>query len=311
MVTAAQRLDGAATRRRAPAGTRRRALVSAALALAMLHLPLALGYGFLLRRSFGRLLEAGVLPAAEFLAPFPLHWPRMFALALFSVDVALWVALVSLLPLDDPAASVFGRARLRLRRRWLVAHAPVVPLVATLVGAHLHARALASTGAGALFFDVRRVASGLRLAGAWVEIESLLLISMTAIFLVHIVLLAGIARFWPWLRNALATLAAAWLLATASTFVLIPLGAGPLPRLARGALAEIDVACPGFDGSDLDTRIAEAFSAFHRTAADAPALREYPPWRVPRTITLPPALARLPAAGLPVVVDGAPAVGGL
>ncbi len=297
--------DGGRGRRRAPRGTRRRALLSAALSTAALQVPLALGYGFLLHYSWLQMLDDGIVPAVEFYAPFPLHWPRMFALALFSIDVGVWVALVALLPLSGPSGSVFEQTRRRLRRRWLIAHAPLVPLVAILIGSHLHARALISTGAGALFFDMRQVATGTRLAGAWSGTETLLLASLSAIFFVHVSLLAGITRPWPWLRNTALAVAGAWALALVSTAALLPLGSRGLLGATTEARRAVTEACPDLARAAIDERIAAAYSAFHRTSADSPAMRDWLPTDIPRTVVVLPPLPRLPAAGIPVSLEAA------
>ncbi|HHN74957.1 MAG TPA: hypothetical protein ENK10_06980, partial [Acidobacteria bacterium] len=172
-----------------------------AATLAMVFLPLVVGYALLQRLNWQQIVATGVYPASVFYAGFPLQIPRLLVLSLFAVDLAFWLGLLTLLPLDE-GDSVFIDARRRMRRRWLLAHAPVVPIAALLVGARLYAEALSLSGAGAAWFDAARLAGGGAPAAAtWVHGESLLLVSLATCFLVHLALLAGLVRFGHWLRN--------------------------------------------------------------------------------------------------------------
>jgi hypothetical protein len=291
---------------------KRRALLAGALAVLILFVPLTVGYAQLQQKSWQQMAAASVHPAPHYYAPSPLQAPRIAILALFAVDVGMWVALFLLVPLEQTPGHVFTTARRRLRRRWLYAHAPVISVVAMLTGARLHGLSLSSSGAGAAWFDPRLIATGHGFAPeVWSRGESLLLTSLAACFIVHISLLSGIGRAWHWLRNLLAAGLAAAALTALGTFVVLPRADGGLMRAAQQARAASAEACTAISQLTPVERAGEIFSAFARTGQASPAFQGAPYDELPETLAALPPLDFLLGPGVVVRWDGGAASTGL
>ncbi|MCU0230051.1 MAG: hypothetical protein MUC67_01610 [Acidobacteria bacterium] len=294
---------------RAPRAARHRALIAALLATLAIQVPLVVGYARAQSDVWAEMARRGIHPVPEYYGFFPLQGPRLVAISLFAVDVGSWVALLMLLPLEVRVPDVFADARRRLRRRWLLAHAPLVPLAAVLGGTRLFGEAMRESGAGAAWFVPALLAvPGTPAAELWVRVEQIVLFALAAAMLVHLALLAGVVRPARWLRNTLVLAAASLALALASWWLLVPVADRGLSTAMRAAQAEALAACPGASPLSATARGAVLYQAFERTPADGPALRERPPYELPLEVATLPPLA-LPLAG-GVAVDLAARNGG-
>ncbi|MBP7148679.1 MAG: hypothetical protein KBD01_14165 [Acidobacteria bacterium] len=291
-------------RRRAPPGARRAAVLAGAAALVAVHLPLVAGYARMQLSAWRQMTEVGIVPAAEFYAPWPLQAARLFVVALFTVDVAGWAALLALLPLDEPHEPAFSAARRRLRRRWLFAHAPVLPIAAFLVAARLFGEAQSGSGAGAAWFLPELIATSHPPASElWVRAERLVLLSLGGALAAHLALLGGIVRPTRWIRNTAAMLGVAVAVAALDIALVLPLVDGGLSRGMAAARASAAAACPGLDALPAPERVETTFNTFVRTTADSPALREYPDFALPDSVVALPPLAWSDWTGLAVRLE--------
>jgi hypothetical protein len=282
---------------RAPQAALRRAVVAALLATLAIQVPLAVGYARVQSDAWAEMARRGIYPVPEYYGFFPLQGPRLVAMSLFALDVGCWVALLTLLPLEGRPPGVFADARRRLRRRWLLAHAPLAPLAAVLGGTRLFGEAMHESGAGAAWFVPALLAvPGTPAAELWVQVEQIVLFALAAAMLVHLALLAGVVRPARWLRNTLLIAVAGLGLALFSWWVVVPAADRGLTAAMRGARAEAVEACPGAAALPATARGAVIYQAFERTTSDAPALRERPPYELPLEIASLPPLA-LPLAG--------------
>jgi hypothetical protein len=286
-----------AHRARAPRAALRRALVAALLATLSIQLPLVVGYARVQSDAWTEMARRGIYPVPDYYGFLPLQGPRLVAMSLFAIDIGTWVALLTLLPLEGRGPGVFAEARRRLRRRWLLAHAPLAPLAAVLGGTRLFGEAMHESGAGAAWFVPAMLAvPGTPAAELWVQVEQIVLFALSAAMLVHLSLLAGIVRPARWLRNTLLMAAAGLALAFTCWWLVVPAADRGLSDAMRSARTEAVAACPGIAPLDATARGAVLFQAFERTTADAPALRERPPYELPLEIAALPPLA-LPLAG--------------
>ncbi len=236
----------ASGRSRAPRAALRRALIAALLATLAIQLPLVVGYARIQSDAWTEMARRGIFPVPEYYGFLPLQGPRLVAMSLFAIDIGTWVALLTLLPLEGRMPGVFAEARRRLRRRWLLAHAPLAPLAAVLGGTRLFGEAMHESGAGAAWFVPGLLAvPGTPAAGLWVSVEQIVLFALSAAMLVHLTLLAGVVRPARWLRNTLLIAAAALLLALVSWWVVVPAADHGLSAATRAARAEGLEACPG------------------------------------------------------------------
>ncbi|MDQ7087222.1 MAG: hypothetical protein Q9Q13_04875 [Acidobacteriota bacterium] len=276
-----------------------------ALTLALTFLPLVTGYALLQRWNWQQIVATGIYPASVFYGGFPLQIPRLLVLSLFALDLAFWLSLWAVSPLGEGPRSVFVAARHRLRRRRLLAHAPLVPVGALIVGARLYAEALSLSGAGATWFEPARLAGGdTSPAASWVYGESLLLTSLAACFGVHLSLLAGLARPGCRLRNMLLLLAAAAGLTAVARTLVQPLADGGLTRAMNASLDRAEATCPTAASAEPIEAAARLYAIFIRTTADTPGLRRLPAaWLPPTTTALPP-LPVISDSGLAVVLRG-------
>lgn len=291
---------------RAPRAALRRALLAALIATLAIEIPLVAGYAHVQANAWREMTQRGLVPSAEYYGFLPLQGPRLVAMSLFSVDIGMWVALLTLLPLEGRLPGVFAQARRRLRRRWLLAHAPLAPLAAVLGGTRLFGEAMHESGAGATWFVPPLLSvPGTPAATLWVQVEQLVLFALSAAMLVHLTLLAGVVRPGRWLRNTALLAAGACALALGSWLFVMPAADRGLSRSMRQALANSRDACPGVGGLSSVARGALLFHVFARTSADAPALRERPPYAFPLEVSLPPPLPYPLAAGVGVVLDPA------
>lgn len=281
-----------------------KALAAGLVALALVHLPLVIGYGILQRTDWGQIIATGVFPAPAFYTGWPLQYLRLMALSLFSLDLALWVALLMLLPLEDLGETVFHEARKRLRRRWLLTHAPLVPIAGFLVGARFFSEALALSGAGAAWFDPLTIASVHPApAASWIRGEHMLMLSLMACFLIHLGLLAGLMRPLHWLRNMLLLLLAAAALTLIDHRLILPATDGGLLRSMTRARQEAERVCPEIRGRSALQTTEWLYDTFARTAADSPALRGLPAPMLPRSVVALPPLPLISETGLAVVLE--------
>jgi hypothetical protein len=294
-------------RRALPRSLVLKAAFAGGLVTLALFVPLIAGLARMQRLTWEQMAAHGVHPAPVFYAPWPLQVPRVLVLALFALDIGFWAA-HTMLPVHALAREgYFGAARRRLRRHWLIAHAPFFPTIALLAAARLHALGLSTTGAGAALFAPALAATGEGfLLRGWITTEHLLLVSLGATFLVHLALLAGITRPRRWLRNVGVLALAAGVLTAAGVFVVLPVSDGGLVRTMAAAREDARRACPGVDALEVEEQIATVYSAFSRTALDSPALRQLPYPNVPLSIAVPPALPLANLAGLAVQLDVPP-----
>jgi len=286
---------------RAPRAALRRALIAALLATLAIQLPLVVGYARIQSDAWTEMARRGIYPVPEYYGFLPLQGPRLVAMSLFAIDIGTWVALLTLLPLEGRIPGVFAEARRRLRRRWLLAHAPLAPLAAVLGGTRLFGEAMHESGAGAAWFVPGLLAvPGTPAAELWVSVEQIVLFALSAAMLVHLTLLAGVVRPARWLRNTLLLAAAGLALALVSWWVVVPAADHGLSAATRAARDEAVRACPGVAPLAATARGAVLFEAFERTTADSPALRERPPYELPLEIAILPPLALPLAAGIAV-----------
>ncbi len=291
----------ASGRSHAPRPALRRALIAALLATLAIQLPLVVGYARIQSDAWTEMARRGIFPVPDYYGFLPLQGPRLVAMSLFAIDIGTWVALLTLLPLEGRVPGVFAEARRRLRRRWLLAHAPLAPLAAVLGGTRLFGEAMHESGAGAAWFVPGLLAvPGTPAAGLWVSVEQIVLFALSAAMLVHLSLLAGVVRPARWLRNTLLIAAAALLLALVSWWVVVPAADHGLSAATRAARAEGLEACPGIAPLAATARGALLFEAFERTTADAPALRGRAPYELPLEIAILPPLSLPLAAGVAV-----------
>lgn len=290
----------------APRDAWKRALTAGALTLLALYVPLAWGYGYMQRSSWDEIAAAGLLVSPEFYAAFPLQIPRLFVLSLFAIGVATWSSLFLLLPLEDRYEGAFVAARRRLRRHWLWAHAPVIPIIVILLAARLHARALSTSGAGAALFAPDLAATGRGFAAdVWIRGEHFVLGGLAVLLLMHLALLAGITRPLRWLRNMIGASVLAAVLAWIAFSVFVPLGDRGLSAVMDDARHEALRACPSLETLSLGERVAVVHSAFARTSADSPALRSLDYEQIPQTVSVPPALPFVSTVGFVAWLEGA------
>jgi hypothetical protein len=293
---------------RAPRAALRRALVAALFATLAIQLPLVVGYARVQSDAWTEMARRGIYPVPEYYGFLPLQGPRLAAMSLFAIDIGTWVALLTLLPLEGRVPGVFAEARRRLRRRWLLAHAPLAPLAAVLGGTRLFGEAMHESGAGAAWFvPVLLAVPGTPAAELWVRVEQIVLFALAAAMLVHLSLLAGVVRPARWLRNTLLIAAAGMALALASWWIVVPAADRGLSDAMRAARDEATLACPGVVPLSATARGAVLFQAFERTTADAPALRERPPYELPLEIASLPPLALPLAGGVAVDLSARPA----
>jgi len=286
---------------RAPRAALRRALGAALLVTLAIQLPLVAGYARIQSDAWTEMARRGIYPVPEYYGFLPLQGPRLVAMSLFSIDIGTWVALLTLLPLEGRMPGVFAEARRRLRRRWLLAHAPLAPLAAMLGGTRLFGEAMHESGAGAAWFVPGLLAvAGTPAAELWVRVEQIVLFALSAAMLVHLTLLAGVVRPARWLRNTLLIAAAGLTLALAGWWIVVPATDRGLSAAMRDARAEALQACPGIAPLSATARGAVLFEAFERTTADSPALRERPSHELPLEIASLPPLALPLAAGVAV-----------
>jgi hypothetical protein len=275
------------------------------VALVVLLVPLVVGYGHIQGVSFVQLSDYGFQPSPLYYGLFPLQGPRLLVLSLFALDVGTWIALFMMLPIDERGCNPYEAARRRLRRRWLWAHAPIVSIVAILVGARLHAYAVSSSGAGAVWFAPRALASGEGVtASAWIAGELVLLGALILCFGVHVSMLAGIVRPGRWLRNMAVALVSALGLTLVSYYGLLRASDGGLFAASNAAAAYAAEVCPGAEQLPLEERIRALYGTFSRTSVDSPALRDLPYALQPLTVTSLPPLALIGMSGIAVELVG-------
>ncbi len=286
--------------RQVPLPALRRALVIGAVSLVLVHLPLVAGYAAMQKLAWRQIVASGLFPAPDFYAAFPLQLPRLLLIALFSIDVATWMALLALLPLDKGQGNAFVEARRRGRRRWIIAHAPLYPVAAFMIGARMHGEALSLSGAGAAWFHGSTAAGTPSAALAWVHGEHAILASLGLALIVHLALLAGPVRPARWLRNVGVMTGLAAALAAVDLYLIVPLVDGGLVRTMRQAQDELVVSCPEAEELEASKRAGVAFDVFVRTVADSPALKHSPAAALPHSVTALPPLPLVSQSGLPV-----------
>ena len=271
----------------------------------MLLVPLVVGYGHIQGVSWSQLSEFGFQPSPLYYGLFPLQGARLLVLSLFALDVGTWIALFMMLPIDERGCNVYEAARRRLRRRWLWAHAPIVSIVAILVGARLHAYAVSTSGAGAVWFAPRALSSGEGVtASAWIAGELVLLGALILCFGVHVSMLAGIVRPGRWLRNMTVALVSALGLTLVAYFGLLRASDGGLFAASGEAAAHARTLCPGAESLPLEERINALYATFARTSVDSPALRDLPYALQPLTVASLPPLSLIGMTGIAVDLVG-------
>lgn len=275
------------------------------MALVVLLVPLVVGYGHIQGVSFAQLSDYGFQPSPLYYGLFPLQGPRLLVLSLFALDVGTWIALFMMLPIDERGCNVYEAARRRLRRRWLWAHAPIVSIVAILVGARLHAYAVTTSGAGAVWFAPRALSSGEGVTtSAWIAGELVLLGALILCFGVHVSMLAGIVRPGRWLRNMSFALVSALGLTLASYYGLLRTSDGGLFAASNAAASHAAALCPEAERLPLEERIDALYATFSRTSLDSPALRDLPYALQPLTVASLPPLALIGMTGIAVELVG-------
>lgn len=292
--------------RRAPAAVRRNAALAGFLVLIAVHVPLVILYARLQARTWLEMAAVGIFPAPGYYGFLPLQGLRLLILVLFSMDVAVWVAMLSLLPLDtSDEAGFFINVRRRMRRSWLFIHAPLVSLAGFLAVCRLYWITSISSGVGAAWFVPGLASATLsNPALSWVRVERWLLAGLALYLFTRLAFLTGLPRPKAWARHLLQVSGAILSLTLLDAYLLVPLIDGGLSRtMARARKAE-DRACPGTYELSGPSRIEILFDALVRTPADAPSLREMPQAGLPLSITALPPLPFVEGSGLPVVLEG-------
>ncbi|GEM_PF-5112965 len=293
--------NNASELRRASRSARVRAALAGIVALAALHIPLIVGYATTESMAWQQITDAGYVPAPLYYAPWPLQFPRLILITLFSLNIATWIALLTLLPLDEDGSDVFASMRRRLRRRWLYAHAPLFPVAAFMGGARLYGESLTWTGAGASWFRPALIStSHPNAATAWIASETAFLSLLSAGFAVHLIFLAGVVRPRHWMRNLTALALTGGALLAIDWYVLLPMADGGLFHSQTLARRAADRACSNASEQPDMIRSEMLFNTLQRTVADSPALRMLHPVDLPPSAIALPPLPWLGFAGVPV-----------
>lgn len=291
---------------RAPAAVRRQAILAGLLALVAVHFPLVVLFARLQARSWSEMAAAAIFPSPGYYGFFPLQGLRLLIIVLFSLDVAVWVAMLSLLPLD-PSGQVgpFESVRRRMRRRWLFIHAPLVPLAGFLAVARLYWITRFSSGAGgAWFVPGLSGAVGNHPALSWIRVEGWLLAGLALYLVTRLTLLTGLPRPKAWARHLFQVGVAVASLTLLNAFLVLPAADGGLSRAMSRARDAENRVCPGSFDQGEPERTEVLFDALVRTPADAPSLREMPQASLPHSVTALPPLPFVEGSGLSVILEG-------